>query len=119
MENSVYRTKEGSQRPSQQDLFDFLESEAINYEIECHHSVPKLTLKQQRYYQGVLLKKFAEGLYMKKDDIKKIVKQRFTVNGKNSSAEMNIIEMDTYCEMIRHWASYKFHVVLPEPNEEL
>lgn len=56
---------------------------------------------------------------MKKDDIKKIVKQRFTVNGKNSSAKMNIIEMDTYCEMIRHWASYKFHVVLPEPNEEL
>jgi len=82
---------------------------------------------QNRYYWGVVVSILSDHTGYSRDEIHEILRGKFLSDSKSiagediryshSTTELDTLEFEDYLQKIREWASVKFEIFIPLPNE--
>ena len=123
------KIKNGKLKLFDRDLFkQFIASQKDkDIELIIRSLNKQRSIQQNRYYWGVIIKILGEDFGYDDDEMHEALKWEFLRipgdNGKpdrvKSTRNLSTIEFENYCEKIRTWASIKFNIYIPQPNEIL
>lgn len=121
------KTKDGKLFIERRDLFeDYLrtiEGESGEVEVMVQKRTKKRSSRQNRYYNGVVLKILGKELGYDRDEMHEVVRRMFLTDTSRrfptvrSTTKLNTAQMEEYLATIRQWASKDLNIYIPLPNE--
>lgn len=117
--------KGGKLHLERRDLFDkYLQGlEGLNVTCKVEKIKKDRSNKQNRYYNGVVLKILGKELGYDRDEMHDVCRGMFLVDNSRrfptlkSTKQLTTVEMEEYLSDIRQWASRDLNIYIPLPNE--